>query len=1126
MHVVNALSSQSNWLNPLSVRFLALRCAALGVIRVWVFWLSVAGGFGGAWAAEAPVITAISPARQVIRMGNSLTLSVTATGAVEYQWMRNGRLIPGATAADYLIADAQLVRDAGWYQVEVRGLEGVSALSEPRFVLVEGPSKIWGWGLADEGQISVPTGLGEVVGVVGGGRHTVALRSDGTVAAWGLNTYGQTNVPVGLSGVVGIAAGRYHTVALRSDGTVVAFGDGFYGQTNVPVGLSGVVRITAGEYHTLALKWDGTVVAWGRDDLGQATVPVGLAGVVGIGAGGFHSVVCRLDGTVVAWGSNESGESGVPNLVGEVVMVAAGASHTLGLRSDGTVVGWGANSVGQRTIPVGLGSVVSLAAGADHSLALKSDGTVVSWGLDNFGQATVAEGVAGVVMISAGEYHSVALGKTPQTITFDPLADVAEAVGTVDLSATATSGLGVVFRVVTGPATVSGGVLTLTGVGSVTVGASQAGNVAYLAANEVLRTFAITASPPVITGTSGSRTVVAAGGQVTLSVTASRASAYQWKRNGRVIVGATSASYTIVGAQATRDSGWYQVDVVGAGDFPETVHSTPLFVLVEGPGWVRGWGLNDRGQRAPASVITGVVAIAGGQEHTVVLTAAGAVDGWGSNDFGQLLVPSGLVDAVAVAAGAYHTVALRSDGTVLAWGDDVYGQSTVPAGLTDVVSVVAGAYHTVALKSDGTVVAWGDDTYGQRTVPAEVTGLAAIASGSGAYHTMGLRPDGSVVAWGDNFYNQLQVPVGLSGVVGMAAGGYHSVVVKEDGTVEEWGDASGGVGLMPVGLSGIVAVSAGGTHLVGLRSDGTVVSWGVNTQGQTEVPASLSDVLGLSAGVYHTVSFGKRDQAIQLVVPAFALDDEVSVLMTGGATSGLPVRYRVVSGPGALLDSMGGIVSTAEGNPSIQITGVGLITVEASQMGNTDYSAALTVERSFKVVPMLGATLGTLTRKPGESTKYRYARLVDALGGLVGDEVTGVTVRAIGVEGGSVSMLDGWVQYVPPSGDPSVDQIAVMARSVTGGIDFGGWLWVDRLNPLDAGPSGLNVASIQAGVGGGVSIRVSGIPGRNYAVYRSTDLTQPWVRLGAASRIGPGLYEYLDLDTGVGETRFYRSREE
>ena len=61
----------------------------------------------------------------------------------------------------------------------------------------------------------MPAGLSGVVAIEAGGKHTAALKQDGTVVAWGHNGNGQTTVPAGLSGVVAIAAGEYHTVALK-----------------------------------------------------------------------------------------------------------------------------------------------------------------------------------------------------------------------------------------------------------------------------------------------------------------------------------------------------------------------------------------------------------------------------------------------------------------------------------------------------------------------------------------------------------------------------------------------------------------------------------------------------------------------------------------------------------------------------------------------------------------------------------------------------------------------------------------------------------------------------------------------------------------------------------------------
>jgi hypothetical protein len=57
-----------------------------------------------------------------------------------------------------------------------------------------------------------------------------AHAAPGAVVAWGLNDYGQTTVPVvARSGVTAIAAGGRHTVALKNDGSVVAWREAFQG---------------------------------------------------------------------------------------------------------------------------------------------------------------------------------------------------------------------------------------------------------------------------------------------------------------------------------------------------------------------------------------------------------------------------------------------------------------------------------------------------------------------------------------------------------------------------------------------------------------------------------------------------------------------------------------------------------------------------------------------------------------------------------------------------------------------------------------------------------------------------------------------------------------------------------
>jgi len=269
-------------------------------------------------------------------------------------------------------------------------------------------------------------------------------------------------------------------------------------------------------------------------------------------------------------------------------------------------------------------------------------------------------------------------------------------------------------------------------------------------------------------------------------------------------------------------------------------------------GNVVAWGLNNEGQTRVPAGLSGVVAIAAGDRHTVALKSDGTVVAWGWNSDGQTRVPAGLRGVVAIAAGFFHTVALKSDGTVVAWGENNKGQTRVPAGLSGVVAIAAGGSHTVALKSDGTVVAWGSNEIGQTTVPAGLSGVVAITAGG--FHTVALKSDGTMVAWGSNSQGQTTLPTGLRGVVAMRSGKYHIVALRQDATVVAWGMNGDGQTIVPAGLSAVVAIAGGEYHTVALKSDGTVVAWGMNNKGQNTIPAGLSGVVAIAAGGDHTVA--------------------------------------------------------------------------------------------------------------------------------------------------------------------------------------------------------------------------------------------------------------------------------
>ena len=81
--------------------------------------------------------------------------------------------------------------------------------------------------------------------------------------------------------------------------------------------------------------------------------------------------------------------------------------------------------------------------------------------------------------------------KDDQTITFGTLADKTYGDDDFDLTATASSGLTIAYTVISGPVTISGSTVTITGAGNVTIEANQAGNDTYNPALAVRQSFTV-----------------------------------------------------------------------------------------------------------------------------------------------------------------------------------------------------------------------------------------------------------------------------------------------------------------------------------------------------------------------------------------------------------------------------------------------------------------------------------------------------------------------------------------------------------------------------------------------------------------------------------------------------------
>jgi len=89
---------------------------------------------------------------------------------------------------------------------------------------------------------------------------------------------------------------------------------------------------------------------------------------------------------------------------------------------------------------------------------------------------------------------TVNIGKGNQTISFPPPPNYPYGDAPFEVAAFASSGLPVTLTVISGPAKISGSLLTLTGVGTVTLQASQTGNANYLPAPIVQQQFQVVAA--------------------------------------------------------------------------------------------------------------------------------------------------------------------------------------------------------------------------------------------------------------------------------------------------------------------------------------------------------------------------------------------------------------------------------------------------------------------------------------------------------------------------------------------------------------------------------------------------------------------------------------------------------
>lgn len=819
---------------------------------------------------------------------------------------------------------------------------------------------------------------GKTVAVISGGdKHVLALCSDGTLLAWGWNQTGQVgdgsttrrDSPVVINGgalagktVVAISAGEDHSLALCSDGTLAAWGFNANGRlgvgdtanrstpTAVPVvgALIGrtIVSIGAGGAYSAVLCSDGRVVTWGNHQYGQ------------LGSGGTHSLVPVLV-------SNATGTA----LLGKTVKaISTGTTNALALCTDGTLAAWGifggdgADVSTRNYTPVSVNmagvlagkTIASIHSRTNHHIVLCTDGTPVAWGEGSEGSmgdgSNTVRTSPVLVNTSSLAPDDRVVGLGTGTASFCNFAIVGFS-GLPDIALTQVGG----SSLTSGASTLAFGTEELSFSKPISVTLRNAGT-GPLDISDISIS-GVNASEFSLSGITWPQTLLA-GTSVNFVVS-----------YAPTVAASHSATLTVTSTDP--DESPFTVALTGAGQALDTTpliasYTTGTEVPVTAATYTaegRAINLTFNYQPAVGSKLTvinntGLAFIRGAftnlrQGQPVTISYNGTDYHFVANYFGGTGNDLELVWATSrLAAWGYNGghLGITPDPGGNITTPRAVGQTGGPLAGKAILGVTSGFWHSVVLLADGTLLSWGlnfsgtlgngTTNNGQFPAPVDQTGVLAgkrvVAISAGNVHTLALTSDGLVAAWGANGSGQLgdgtntqrNAPVwvntlgALAGkfVVGISAGYTHSLALCSDGTIVAWGNNGGNLGNGATNDSSVpvtvtvagtdlagrtpIQVSAGASHSTALCSDGVAVGWGSNSYKQLGISPSANPVY-LARAVFTGAGSALQGKTLKSISSG-------SAEVTGLCTDGTLVAWGLFSGNGnAAAESIPVLVSTA-----------------------------------------------------------------------------------------------------------------------------------------------------------------------------------------------------------------------